>query len=101
MGDRTIELIVTDGYDDAEESRAGRVFVFGKVFAHFLHDGDTELEAFLFKAHDDDGNEYVVSINNAPAEKVWSALWRDGWCRVMVDRSQAMRAITTMPDMRA
>lgn len=98
MGDRTLELTVTDGYDDAEESRAGRVFVMGKIFASLANrDDDEELEHFVFHAHDDNGTDYIVVVGNRSSEEVWRKLWEDGYTNIVIDRGMAMVAIPTLP----
>ncbi len=100
MGDRTIELTVTNGWDDAEEARAGRVFVLGKIVndeAFEMVGSDTDLAHFMFDAHDEVGNEYVVVIQNHASEVVWATLWTDGYVNLTIDRGFAMRAIPYLP----
>ena len=102
MGDRTIELIVTNGWDDAEEARAGRLFVLDKLLSESTgfrewYSTDADYDRFLFDAHDEHGNEYVVAVLNEPSEQIWTRLWTDGFVSVTIDRGMAMRAIPQLP----
>ncbi len=97
MGERTIELTITNGLTDEENDRARRLIVTGRIFHHDQSDGDGELDRYLFAAHDEDGVEYVVAIRNEPAEEVWTTLWSYDLCEITIDRGFVMRAIPSLP----
>ena len=66
-------------------------------FPPYLADEDSQIDRFMFDAHDDDGNEYVVVVRNEPSKELWAKLWAHGTVDIVIDREQAMRAIPTLP----
>jgi len=94
MGERTIELTITNPWDDSENTRAIRLFD-AMPPAQFLTDADMNNapDRFMFDAHDEAGNEYVVVIRDEPSEEVWANLWEKGYVKIVIDRGLAMRAI--------
>lgn len=98
MGDRTIELTITDGYDDDEDARAGRLYVFEKILpGQGLKPRDREYDSFMFHAHNWRGDDYVVAIRNEAAGDVWAILWEQGYVNITIDQGFAMRAIPPLP----
>ncbi len=98
MGDRTIELTITNGLDDYEEARAGRLFVLDHILPAPLRNAkDAEYDRFMFEAHDEHGDEYVVVMLNEPSTAIWHMLWTEGAVTVIIDRGMAMRAIPHLP----
>ena len=100
MGERTIELTITNGLTEEENERAKRLIVTDRIFHHDQSDGDGELDRYLFAAHDEDGVEYVVAIRDEPAEEVWTTLWSYDLCKITIDRGFVMRAIPALPPTR-
>ncbi len=100
MGDRTIDLTITDGLTEEENARARRLIVTGRIFHHDQRDGDGELDRYLFAAHDEDGVEYIVAIRNEPAEEVWTNLWSYDQVKITIDREFVMEAIPSLPPRR-
>ncbi len=94
MGDRTIELTITNGWDEAETERAKREFF---MLAERL-EADLDLDRYVFDAHDEAGNEYIVVIRNEPSEELWAKLWQDGTVDIVIDRAFTMRAIPRTPE---
>ncbi len=105
MGKRTIELTITNGHNDDEEARAGRMFLWNQMIPLASRTADSfsedaEIDRFLFDAHDDDGNEYVVAIRNEPSKELWAKLWAGDPVDIVIDREFAMRAIPALPPTR-
>ena len=100
MGERTIELTITNGLTEEENDRASRQFVFGKVYHQWGEPKpeDADLDRYLFAAHDEDGDEYIVAIRNESAEAVWEALWEHDRALITIDRGFVMRAIPSLPE---
>lgn len=105
MGKRTIELTIVDGFDDAEEARAGRLV----LRSWFESQGssswivppepeqDRDLDFYLFDARDLIGQGYVVVIHDSRAKEIWERLWSNGECHIVIDRGMAMRRIPRLP----
>jgi hypothetical protein len=103
MGDRTIELTITNGHDEVEEARAERLFISDQPFPARTADSfsaDAQFDRFMFDAHDDDGNEYVVVVRNEPSEELWVKLWAGDVVDIVIDRGFVMRAIPALPPRR-
>ena len=103
MGERTIELTITNGHNEAEAARAGRMFFWNRMppelprFPPGIVSEDAQFDRFMFDAHDDDGNEYVVVVRNEPSKELWAKLWADDTVDIVIDRGFVMRAIPSLP----
>ena len=106
MGERTIELTITNGHNADENARAGRMFFWNRMIppeyarmqAARTADSFSEdalIDRFMFDAHDEDGNKYVVVVRNEPSKKLWVKLWAGDPVDIVIDREFAMRAIPT------
>ena len=106
MGARTIELTITNGHNEAEDARAGRMFFWDRMpstlprFPPSTASEDAQIDRFLFDAHDDDGNEYVVVVRNEPSKELWAKLWAGDTVPIVIDRGFVMKAIADLPPRR-
>ena len=104
MGERTIELTITNGHNEAEDARAGRMFFWDRMpptlprFPPSTASEDAGYDRFMFDAHDDDGNEYVVVVRNEPSKELWAKLWAGDTVPIVIDREFVMRAIPSLPE---
>ena len=104
MGERTIELTITNGHNEDEEARAGRMFFWDRMpptlprFPPSTASEDAQYDQFMFDAHDDDGNEYVVVVHNEPSKELWAKLWAHDQVKITIDRGFVMRAIPSLPE---
>ena len=103
MGERTIELTITNGHHQAEDDRARRMFSWNNTMIPPVwrtadsFSEDAQIDRFLFDAHDDDGNEYVVVVRNEPSKELWAKLWAGDTVPIVIDRGFVMRAIADLP----
>ncbi len=106
MGERTIELTITNGHNEDEDARARRVFFWNEMIppppwrTADSFSEDAQIDRFMFDAHDDDGNEYVVVVRNEPSKELWAKLWAGDTVPIVIDREFAMRAIADLPPRR-
>ena len=106
MGERTIELTITNGHNAAEDARAGRMFFWDRMppelprFPPYLVEQDAEYDRFMLDAHDDDGNEYVVVVRNEPSKELWAKLWAGDTVPIVIDGGFVMKAIASLPPRR-
>ncbi len=105
MGERTIELTITNGHNEDEDARAGRLFFWNRMIPPVARTADSfsedaQIDRFVFDAHDADGNEYVVVVRNEPSKELWAKLWAGKTVDIIIDREQAMRAIPALPPTR-